>query len=199
MVAATYRDPAERVSLRALSVMDRPSVRRWMSDPAVIRFTVLVPGPEYGPVQPYPPAAADRYLRTLVDDPSRRSFAVLLDGRHVGNVGLKELDLGRRDAECFIEIGEESARRAGVGTHAMRTLLRYAFGELDLLRVRLGVFEFNEPALRLYRRLGFSEDGLYGWHYAQGRFWRVLHMSLEGDAWRCGPTRPAPAQQSPFP
>jgi RimJ/RimL family protein N-acetyltransferase len=186
------------VRLRHLTPLDRPAVRRWMRDPEVIRYTVLVPGPEYGPVRPYTPAAADRYLRTLIEDEQRRSFAVLLDGRHVGNVGLKELDLSRREAECFIEIGELTARRSGVGSEAMAMLLAYAFDELDLARVRLGVFEFNEPALRLYRRLGFGEDGLYGWHYAQGRFWRVRQMSLGDAAWRRLPTRPGAGQGMPW-
>lgn len=155
-----------------------------MRDPDVIRHTVLVPGPEYGPVHPYPAAAADRYLRTLTDDPSRHAFAIVADGQHVGNVGLKEVDLPARRAECFIEIGEASARQRGVGRRAMQLLLDYAFNGPQIERLRLGVFEFNEPALRLYASLGFAHDGLYGWHYAAGRFWRVLQMSLDDAAWR---------------
>lgn len=174
----------ERVSLRPLSRGDRDAIRRWMADPAVIRFTVLVPGPEYAPVTPYAPAAADRYLETLLGDPARRSFAICVDGHHVGNVGLKDVDLSRRRAECFIELGEAGLRGLGIGREAMKELLEYAFEGLCLDEVRLGVFEFNEPAIRLYRRLGFCFAGRYGLHYAQARFWEVLAMVLTEEAWR---------------
>jgi RimJ/RimL family protein N-acetyltransferase len=177
-----------RVRLRPLRMADAPRVRRWMADLAVIRFTVVVPGPEYGPVEPYAPAEADRYLEVLVRDPSRLSFAIELDGAHVGNVGLKEYDPRRPTAECFIELGE--ARGRGVGHAAMRLLLDDAFGRLRLERVRLGVFEFNAPARRLYRKLGFVDDGAYGSHWAERRFWRVLAMRLDRAAWTA---RRAPA------
>jgi RimJ/RimL family protein N-acetyltransferase len=164
------------VALRPLTMEDRFGVRRWMSDERVIRFTVLVPGPEYAPANPYSAVAADRYLRTLIHDPARRSFAITLDGVHVGNVGLKDLDELHGRSECFIEIGDENARGRGVGVQAMRELMRYAYGDLGLHALRLGVFEFNTPAIRLYERLGFERAGNYGWHWADQRFWEVLAM-----------------------
>lgn len=179
-----HRVARDRVRLRPLDEGDRLAVRRWMADPDVIRFTVLVPGPEYAPVRPYPPAAADRYLKTLTGDPTRRSFAILVDERHVGNVGLKELDLPRGAAECFIEIGERALRGHGVGRRAMELLLDYAFVELALDEITLGVFEFNQPARALYQRLGFRYVGTYGWHWAAGRFWHVEELALSRDAWR---------------
>lgn len=172
------------VALRPLQVSDAPIVRQWMTDPAVIRYTVVVPGPEYGPLQPYSSDEADVYLETLVHDPSRLSFAIEVDGRHVGNVGLKDYVPGSGEAECFIEIGEKRVRGHGVGSAAMSMLLERAFGTLGLERLRLGVFEFNRPAIALYRRLGFVDDGHYGWHYAEGRFWQVNAMLLERRHWR---------------
>lgn len=190
-MASTVQHPHEpvaleqqRVTLRALSSADRDAVRRWMADPELIRFTVLVPGPEYAPVRPYSPLAADRYLRTLTRDPRRRSFAVTYGARHVGNVGLKELNLERGVGECFIEIGERDVRGRGVGAEAMTLLLDYAFEDLGLSEVNLGVFEFNDPARRLYERLGFRYQGTYGWHWAGGRFWQVLEMAVRRGEWR---------------
>jgi RimJ/RimL family protein N-acetyltransferase len=162
---------------------DALRVRRWMADPAVIRFTVVVPGPEYGPLEPYTVQEADHYLDTLVNDPTRRSFAIELDGLHVGNVGLKDYRPPSRVAECFIELGERGARGKGVGTKAMRLLLDMSFDKLVLEQVRLGVFEFNRPAIKLYRNLGFVDDGRYGWHWADGRFWDVNAMVLERTTW----------------
>ena len=166
------------VTLRPLTMGDAPRVRRWMADIELIRFTVVVPGPEHGALLPYSVAEADHYLSTLVCDPTRRSFAIEVDGVHVGNVGIKEWRAGNIDAECFIEIGEVAARGAGVGHKAMRLMLESAFGELGLEIVRLGVFAFNAPAIALYRKLGFVDDGRYGMHWADGRWHEINSMAL---------------------
>ncbi len=174
---------AAGVTLRRLKMSDRTRVRRWMADPAVINFTVLVPGPEYGPVEPYDDDAADRYLELLVKDPDRRSYAVEVGGVHVGNVGLKNHDFENGQCECFVEIGEAAARGRGVGEQAMARLLDVAFDEVRLLRVRLGVFEFNVAAIKLYKKLGFVDDGVYGSHFVDGRFWQVNAMEIDARTW----------------
>lgn len=170
---------------------DAPRVRRWMADLDVIRFTVVVPGPEYGELLPYAPTEADQYLESLVFDPQRRSFAIEWEGAHVGNVGLKDYVPGSREAECFIELGEHGARGRGVGARAMALLIDRAFVEWGLERIRLGVFEFNDPAIRLYRALGFEDDGPYGRHFAGSRFWTIHAMVLTRTRWRAVHEQPA--------
>ena len=170
-----------QVILWALQRADAARIRRWMADLELIRFIVVVPGPEHGPLLPYSVAEADQYVSTLVADPTRRSFAIELDGVHVGNVGLKEWRPGATAAECFIEIGEASARGHGVGTQAMRRLLDIAFFELGLSVVRLGVFAFNANAIALYRRLGFVDEGRYGLHWADGGWHEINAMALDRD------------------
>ena len=41
----------------------------------------------------------------------------------------------------------------------MRLALRFAFHELNLHRLQLTVFGYNEAAIRLYERLGFTREG----------------------------------------
>jgi len=184
VVASVAREPrAPHVTLRPLAYTDRSRIQRWMADPDVVRFTVLVPSPDCAPAVPYGRDAANRYLDTLIRDRSRRAYAVLADGEHVGNVGLKALSLGADSAECFIEIGEESARGRGIARRAMDLLLEDAFDGLFLDEVTLGVFEFNDVATRLYERLGFERAGHYGWHWANGRYWEVWKMRISRDRW----------------
>ncbi|MEW5854294.1 MAG: GNAT family protein [Myxococcota bacterium] len=170
---------ALRVSLRRLGMDDADRIRRWMLDPDLVRFTVLVPGPEYAVEGVANPDAAEHYIDQLLRDPRRLSFAILLDGVHVGNVGLKDYEHGVPEAECFIEIGERRLRGRGIGQEAMKLLLEHCFFRLGLRAVRLGVFDFNESAIRLYRRLGFRHTGRYGWHWCNGGYHEVLGMRLE--------------------
>lgn len=50
----------------------------------------------------------------------------------------------------------------GIGDRAMEATERYCFDELGFPRLWLEVHEDNEPALGLYRRHGFREEGRYG-------------------------------------
>ncbi|MBN2358485.1 MAG: GNAT family N-acetyltransferase [Deltaproteobacteria bacterium] len=173
---------APAVTLRPLRPEDAERIRRWMADIEMLRNTVLVPGPCFAPVRAYTEAEADRYLTQLMTDVDRFSFAIELDGAHVGNVGLKAIDRANAMAECFIEIGEKEARGRGVGHRAMELLLEHAFSTVGLRLVFLGVFEFNQAALRLYRGLGFDDGPQYGWHYVDGEYFEVVGMLLTRDA-----------------
>ena len=154
-----------------------------MANEDVVRFTVLVPGPECALSVPYDADAADRYLYALVKDPARRSFAIELDGVHVGNLGLKDTDLETRTAECFIELGDARARGRGVALRAMTQLLDHAHFQLELVEVSLGVIEFNTSAIALYERLAFERTGHYADHWAHGRYWDVLGMQMTIERW----------------
>ena len=76
---------------------------------------------------------------------------------------------------------------------ASRLLLRFAFSTLGLHRVFLQVNATNHPAVRLYRRLGFVEEGtLRGAVFAEGRFVdRLLFSMLEEEARQIWPERSA--------
>ena len=99
-----------------------------------------------------------------MEDPRRRTFAICWRGRHIGNVGLREIDVQTSSAECFVELGEPDARGRGLAKKALRRLLAHAFLELSLSRVGLGVFEFNQNAIGLYRSLKFTPSDSYKHH-----------------------------------
>lgn len=58
-----------------------------------------------------------------------------------------------------IGLGERDYWGRGYGTDALRLVLRYAFRELNLHRVSLGVFEYNPRAIRAYEKAGFKPEG----------------------------------------
>lgn len=172
------------VHLRPLSIADKMNIRKWMSDTEILQLTFVVPGPGNIGATPFTPAASDHYLNVLIEDPRRYTFAIEVNGSHVGNIGLKEFDKERATTEFFVEIGEREYRGKGVGKAAMACLFDYAFWSHGVSEVRLEVLEFNTVAIRAYHSLGFIRTHRTGWHYdPQGRYWQVWGMHLSKDRW----------------
>src|SRR5262249_25879206 len=68
---------------------------------------------------------------------------------------------------------------------AIRTLLRFAFDELNLHRVVLDVDERNERAIAAYKKCGFVEEGrLRDDRYAGGRYWATVVMGVMAEEFR---------------
>ncbi len=117
-------------------------------------------------------------LRTLDDD------------RVIGFVGLDGILWSHGDTWVGIGLGEREYWGKGYGTDAMRLILRYAFNELNLHRVTLGVFEYNSRAIHSYEKAGFKHEGRQrGFLQREGRRWDLLIMGVlknewEGSRWR---------------
>ena len=172
------------VSLRLLAYSDRNAIRKWLADPYIIHLTFVVPGPDCVPLFPLSAAASDQYVNTLISDSSRLTFAIEVNGIHIGNIGLKEYYPHKQTSEFFIEIGEAEYRGKGVGKAAIAILLDYAFFTLGIQEMRLEVLEFNDVAIRVYRRLGFEITHRSGWHYdVHGQYWQVWAMNLAKERW----------------
>lgn len=79
--------------------------------------------------------------------------------RPIGRCLLFGLNKTDRSTKVGIFIGEKDCWGKGYGTEAMRLLLDYAFNLLNLHSVMLGVYSFNDRAIRSYKSLGFKEIG----------------------------------------
>jgi RimJ/RimL family protein N-acetyltransferase len=101
------------------------------------------------------------------------------DGVHIGNCGLFHVEAENRSAELGIGIGESAYRSRGYGTDAVRAIVRFAFDEMNLNRVELGVFAYNERAIACYRKCGFVEEGRRRQaRYARGAYYDVVVMGV---------------------
>lgn len=79
--------------------------------------------------------------------------------RVIGFVGLVDIRWNHGDAWVGIGIGDREMWGKGYGTDAMQIILRYAFTEVNLYRVTLGVFAYNQRAIRSYENAGFILEG----------------------------------------
>jgi RimJ/RimL family protein N-acetyltransferase len=172
----------ELVRLRALEPDDLERCYRWMNDSQVTRF---LEGGRY----PISMAQERDWLDNAVR--SRGSFSDVLfaietkeGGAHIGNAGLHGSSAEHRRANLGIVIGDKDYWSKGYGTDTVRTLLRFAFEQMNLHRVELGTFDFNERAQACYRKCGFVEEGCRrDDRYIDGRYHDLVIMGILRSEW----------------
>ncbi len=112
------------------------------------------------------------------------SIRTLAEDQLIGFIGLDGIRWAHGDTFVAIGIGDAAYRGHGYGTDAMRVMLRYAFSELNLRRVSLDVFEYNEHAIRSYQKAGFEIEGCQRQALLRsGRRWDLIYMGILQDEW----------------
>jgi RimJ/RimL family protein N-acetyltransferase len=112
------------------------------------------------------------------------AIRILEDERLIGFIGLWDFCWTHGTAWVSIGIGERDCWGKGYGTDAMRLLLRYAFIELNLHRVQLYVFSYNERAIHTYLKAGFKEEACFRQAIQRkGNRWDDLLMGILRPEW----------------
>ncbi|WP_042455031.1 GNAT family N-acetyltransferase [Neobacillus dielmonensis] len=78
----------------------------------------------------------------------------------IGDIALQDIDHYNRNANIRISIDVKESRGKGYGSEAMKLLLDYGFGIVNLHRIELNVFAYNEVAFSVYKKLGFKQEGV---------------------------------------
>lgn len=164
----------ELVRLRAQEPEDLERNLRWINDPEVRLFLL---GIRY----PVSRAEEQRWMETN-KGASFEQVRLAIDtkeGQHIGNLDLRQVSPEHRVANLGIMIGERDYWGRGYGTDAVRTLLRLAFGDMNLNRVWLMTGENNPRAQACYRKCGFREEGrLRQDRYLDGRYLDTIIMGV---------------------
>ena len=108
-----------------------------------------------------------------------------LEGNNlIGQLAFDGVQWPHADTFVSISIGEREYWDKGYGTDAMRVILRYAFIELNLHRVSLNVFEYNQRAVRSYEKAGFNHEGRVRQFLNRfGQRWDLIHMGILREEW----------------
>lgn len=146
----------ERVRLRAIERADLPTFVRWFNDPDVRQYLLMF--------EPMSLAMEERWFDNRLNREDDYLFGIeaQVDEAwiHIGNTGLHRVDWKNRLTTFGIALGEKAYWGRGYGTAATRTILQFAFGELNLHRVELDVYDFNPRGIRCYEKAGFRHEGV---------------------------------------
>jgi len=151
---ATSLFNGRHVRLRELRDDDLPQLARWWNEPEtmVLQQHRLVPGPVGGVEEMFRNWSANK-------DENGVGFSVEThEGELVGHLTLWGLKPRTRIATLAIIIGSPHTGR-GYGTDAVRLAVRYAFEELAANKVELQVWAFNDRAVHVYEKAGFTQEG----------------------------------------
>ncbi|GED59987.1 GNAT family protein [Brevibacillus formosus] len=166
---------SERIYLRKMTGEDVDVYHTWRNDVEVMRTT----NPS---MDVYTWEDTNGFVNQVILHASSSKSYMIVDSqtnRPIGITSLIQIDLKNRNAECIIDIGEKEYWGKGYGREALKLLLDYAFLEMNLHRVSLRVFSFNEKAIRLYERLGFKQEGISRqFLFREGKWHDIVHMGI---------------------
>ncbi len=102
------------------------------------------------------------YVKRIENDSERLDLFIIQNETDeiVGEVVLNEIDFDNRVGNIRISLFIDKDLNRGYGTEAMRLVMDYGFGMLNLNRIELEVYSFNSRAIHVYTKLGFKKEGI---------------------------------------
>lgn len=169
------------VRLRAIEKSDLPHFVEWFNDSEVTENLLL-----------HIPLSLDKeqmWYESMLKGP-QASLPLMIEIKTpegwvaVGDCSFHNIEETNRCSEVGIVIGDKTAWNKGIGTEAMRLLLRHGFLNLNLNRIYLHVYETNPRGIRCYEKAGYVQEGrLRQAVYKNGRYLDVIVMSVLRSEW----------------
>ena len=98
---------------------------------------------------------------------------------HIGNIKIDPVNKRHGLGEYGIMMGDSDEWGKGYAKEASEIVIDHCFRELRLRKITLGVVEDNSAALNLYKKLGFSTEGVYRDHgYYDGKLCNLIRMAI---------------------
>ena len=131
---------------------------RWMRDSEFVRLMDTDP-PRLMSIEKHKEWLEKELLDEQRSDELFFMIQTLKGEKTIGLIGLDGIRWVHGEAWIGIGLGEREHWGKGYGTDAMQVIQRYAFDELNLHRLSLTVFAYNQRAIRSYEKAGFKVEG----------------------------------------
>lgn len=173
------------IHLEYFSSSDFDKLIQWSGDEA---FLLQWAGPNFH--YPLTREQLYKYLEESNDMESSNKliYKVIEDESNIeiGHISLGGIDRNNRSGRIGrVLIGDDINKGKGYGSEMIKHIMNVGFGELNLHRISLGVFDFNHSAIRCYERAGFKCEGiLRDARKFKDEYWNLLEMSILEDEWK---------------
>lgn len=141
------------ILIRRIEPTDYEAVQRIHAGPKAVRGTLQLPYP-----------SLESWRKRLAEPPEGFfDLAACVEAEVVGHLGLETFPTRarRRHAGQLGMAVRDDWQGKGVGTALMQAAVDLADNWLNLRRLELEVYTDNEPAIRLYKKFGFTVEGTF--------------------------------------
>jgi RimJ/RimL family protein N-acetyltransferase len=158
---------------------------KWTHDSEFMRLM------ETNPARPLSAAMVKKQYEKLEkqveEDKNLYHFMIRLkaDDRLIGKAVIQWIEWTNGNGWIRLGIGAAEDRCKGYGTQVLHMLLRFAFAELNLFRVSAIVPEYNQGAVALLRKFGFTQEVCRRSALERdGRRWDLYVFGLLKEEWQ---------------
>lgn len=162
----------EKIYLSPRSIEDAEIFTEWMNDFETTDYTgrsgaiISLEGEK-------------KFLEERNNEEASFVIVTLDNNKMIGTVSLEKINHIHRTATLGIFIGDKDYRSKGYGTEAIRLILDYGFNYMNLNNIKLEVLEFNERALKCYKKCGFKEYGKRRKsNFTNGKYYDIIEMDI---------------------
>lgn len=118
--------------------------------------------------------------------PTEMSFAIIHNSEFIGYIKLTRIRWFNRKCELSIMI-DKLHQGKGLGSEALKTVIDYAFGKMNLHRLEAEVIEFNKASIKLMENFGFVKEGvLREAKYHNSKYYNIYRYGLLRNEWKKG-------------
>lgn len=165
----------DRIILREYREEDSAHIYNWTRDEITTKWM----GRKYR--NPRPMDEIENSVRSIISQPPKDGVFFAIANRetetYIGGIDLTSIDWIDKNGVLSIVIAKSSDRNKGFAAEAITLLLDYAFNELDLHKIEMGVYSDNKAAVRCYEKLGFNIEGSLKDHMLiDGKYRDLLQM-----------------------
>jgi RimJ/RimL family protein N-acetyltransferase len=177
---------AEHICLAPIDHEKDPEIEaRWTNDAYYLRM--LDPNParplSVGQVK----KRYEALEKEIEEEKNSFHFTIRLreDDRLIGFAAVQHIEWSNGIGQVHLGIGEAAERGKGYGSEALRLVIRFGFGELNLYRLGAMIPEYNPVALHVFKQAGFVEEVRRRQALNRdGRRWDLLHLGLLSTEWQ---------------
>ena len=107
------------------------------------------------------------------------------DKKLIGLAGFNRLNWYDRNTNIFAIIGEKDYWGQGIGTQIAQLLIEYGFNELNLHKIKAGIFSPNKSSLRVAEKAGFKYEATHKEEiYIDGGYVDRIMLAIFKDDWK---------------
>ena len=166
----------ERIYLRAVEESDYERIIDWLNNQQVTRYMQRGVYPET--------IIGCKEYNGQTRSKGGLNLAMMLKGKHIGNIALTNVHPTFRAAEVSIVIGEDAAQGHGYGTEAIKLMTNHAFYRMNLNRLQAGTVKDNIACTKSFTSAGYKQEGIMRQaYYCEGKFQDVIILSTIKDEW----------------